>query len=506
MQTFGLRKFMEDINADEHLDATGEITIETVKKRAVGGIAALTGRTIFFQGVTLIATFFLTVFLNPGQYGVFYIVSAVVGFFAKFDMGLAAALVQKKDHPAPQDLKTAFTIQNSIVLTFVILIFLTTPFISSWQHLNQESTYLLWALALGLLIASLKSIPSTLLERELNFSRYVIPQMVEQLLFYTVAVFLAWRGLGVTSYTVAVLVSGVSGLILIYILRPWKPGIAWDGKSFRNLLRYGIPYQFNTILASIKDDGMTLVLGGILGSANYGLLVWAKKWAEAPLRFFMDQVIKVTFPAYSRMQDNQEELSKAVTKSLLFICLLVFPALAGLVILAPSLVNLIPRYGKWEPALFALALISINSAWAAITTPLTNVLMAIGKIKTTSRLMVMWTVLTWVLFPLLAYLYGINGVAWGYVVVGCSSLVAVLVALKSVKVDILSCIGKPLFSTLIFALALLAGRQLLPLSWISFFSILMFGLLIYLFFTFLLLGPTLSKDAKKLALGIRGRI
>src|SRR3989344_5283986 len=126
----------------------------------------------------------------------------------------------------------------------------------------------------------------------------------------------------------------------------------------------------------VKDDGMTLFLGGLLGPSGIGLLVWAQKWAYAPLRFFMDQVIKVTFPAFSRLQNQKENLSVAVTKSIFFVSLLVFPSLVMLVLAAPTLVQIIPRYEKWSPALLALTILSITSALAAVTTPLTNTLNA----------------------------------------------------------------------------------------------------------------------------------
>jgi O-antigen/teichoic acid export membrane protein len=82
---------------EEHLNPTDEITLETVKSRAVRGVVMLTGRTFVLSFVSLLATGLMTVFLEPSQFGIFWIVSAVVNFLAYFsDVGLAAALIQKK--------------------------------------------------------------------------------------------------------------------------------------------------------------------------------------------------------------------------------------------------------------------------------------------------------------------------------------------------------------------------------------------------------------------------
>lgn len=494
------------ILAGDRLDASSEITLNVVKERAIKGIVTLTGRTIFLQLVGLLATFLLTVFLNPAQFGIFFIVSAVVSFFAYFsDIGLAAALIQKKDLPNRKELETTFTIQTTLVLILVIIIFLATPFFRQWFHLDQESVYLLWVLAFGLLLSSLKSIPSVLLERKLDFNKLVIPQLVETILYQGAAVILAWLGFGITSLTIAVLIRGISGLIIIYLLQPWRPGISLSKEALKTLLRFGVPYQVNTFLAVAKDDGMIMLLGGILGSANMGLLGWAQKWATAPLRFFMDQVIKVTFPAFSRMQQHPQELAKAVSKSIFFICLLVFPALTVLVIIAPILVGLIPKYGKWEPALIALTLISINSAWAAVSTPLTNVLNATGKIRITFQLMIMWTILTWFLLPVLSYLYGINGVAAGYAIVGSSSIVVIVLVNKLINIRIGESIGKPLIGSLIMAAILVIGKSILPVSWSGIILLLLVAVVIYALSIYILVGPFLVGDIKKMIISIMGK-
>ncbi len=496
---------MNTIEVDEHFDPTTEITLEVVKKRAVRGVAVLAGRNVLLQIIGFVAGFFLTIFLSPEQFGVFVIVQAIKNFSAYFsDIGLAAALIQKKVFPTRKHLETTFTIQNSLVLLMILIIFLTTPFLRQWKHLNQEAVYLLWALAFSLLLSSLQSIPSALLERELDFNKQVIPQVIGTVIFQVLAVFLAWKGFGITSYTIAVLASGFVGLIIMYILKPWRPGFAFALDPLKDLLRFGLPYQINTFLAVFKDDGMTMVLGGILGPGAIGLLGWAQKYASYALRFFMDPVTKVTFPAFSRMQEHKEELSKAVSKSIFFICLLVFPVVITLVFLAPILIDIIPKYGKWQPALLALGLISINTVWAAITTPLTNALNAIGKIKVTFKLMIMWTILTWIFIPGLSYLYGVNGAAMGYALVGTSSIVAILVATRSIPINFWQSVGKPAVSSILVGIVLFFGRQFLPTSWSTIIILIVSTAVIYVTSLGILVGPTLLADAKKMALNVRG--
>lgn len=471
----------------EQIDPTQELTTEVIKKRAVKGAAILTGRMILMQGVSFFAMALLTVFLAPAEFGVFYVVAAIKNLLFYFsDIGFAPALIQKKEELTSVELKTIFTAQQVLILLVIVIGFIFTPLIQNIYHLNQPAMYLLWAFLLSLFFSSLKTIPSVLMERKLEFNKYVIPQVVENIIFNLTAVFLAWKGFGVTSYTVAVILSGLLGLTLTYIVRPWLPGIAFSVSAFKSVLKYGIPYQANTLLAMVKDDGMTLFLGSFIGTSGIGLLGWAQKWAYAPLRFFMDQVIKVTFPAFSRLQDNRKDLSDLVSKSIFFICLLVFPSLVMLVLLAPSLVQVIPKYIKWSPAIFALSILTINSGLAAITTPLTNTLNAIGRISLTFKLMIMWTTLTWIFVPALSMLYGVNGAALGFTLVGLSSGVALYLVSKHVDISYVQSVGKPILASIFMGLLVFIMRSLLPVSMQQVAGMVIVGLIAYSLVIFIL--------------------
>ncbi|MBU0572420.1 oligosaccharide flippase family protein [Patescibacteria group bacterium] len=489
---------MPDLHEQEHLDPTAEITLEAVKKRAVKGVVVLTGRTFLLSVLSLVATGFLTVFLEPSEFGIFWIVSAIVNFLAYFsDVGLAAALIQKKERITDKDLKTTFTIQQGLVLILLIVLFLATPLFTKIYGLSFEGKLLLYSLGISLFFSSLKTIPSVLLERELDFGKLVIPQVLENLAYNLVAVFLAWKGFGIRSFTYAVFIRGIVGLVAIYVLRPWMPGFALSKKSLKKLLTFGLPYQLNTFLATMKDDGMTVFLGGILGTAGIGFLGWAQKWAYMPLRLFMDNVLKVTFPAFSRMQDEREHLKRSVTRSIFFVCFLVFPSVVGLVILSPILVEIIPRYDKWEPALIPLFLISINTVFAAATTQLTNLLNAIGKIKTTFKLMIMWTVLTWVFIPVLAIKYGVNGAALGYALVGSSSIIAIYIVRRHVKFSLIEGIFRPAFAAALMGVVLILTRKILPVNLYSIGLLISLGFAVYVITIYLLVGPSIISDAKK---------
>ncbi len=482
----------------EHLDPTTEISLENVKKRSVRGVVVLTGRTFLLQIIGLVAQLFLFAYLGKYEFGVFAIVSAIINFLVYFsDIGLAAALIQKKEKPTDTDLKTTFLVQQALVFSLVVLVFLLSPLITRHYSLSTDGRYLLYALSISLFLSSLKSIPSVLLERKLEFVKLVFPQILEQVVYNVILVLLAMNGFGLKSFSFAVLARGIIGLITIYILQPWKPGFAFSRTTLAGLFKFGIPYQINTFLATFKDDGMTLVLGGILGPVGVGILSFAQKIARLPLTFFMDTVTRVTFPAFSRMQDAKSDLERSVTRSIFFICLLVFPSLAGISILAPIFVRVIPRYNQWIPALVPIIFISINFIFAAATTQLTNLLNAIGKIKITFYLMIMWTVLTWAFIPILAMKLGVVGASIGYSLVGASSIVAILIAKRYVNFSLTNSMIKPGIGAIVMGIVLIIVKRFLPVSVNSMVLLTLLGSVVYGASMLSMMGLSLVEDVKR---------
>lgn len=483
---------------NKFMDTTGEINIETVKSRAVKGVVVLTGRTFFLQAIALVSQLFLFAYLGSYEFGVFAIVTAIVNFLVYFsDIGLAAALIQKKETPTETDLRTTFFVQQFLIILLIIVVFIFAPQITNHYSLSTEGLGLLYALAVSLLFSSLKSIPSVLLERKLEFVKLVFPQILEQTIYYVVLVVLAMKGFGLKSFTFAVLARGLTGLVAIYVLQPWVPGIAFSVSTLKGLFKFGIPYQINTFLATFKDDGITLILGGILGPVGVGILSFAQKIARIPLTFFMDTVTRVTFPAFSRMQEAPDHLERSVNRSIFFICFLVFPSLVGIVILAPILVNVVPRYNHWTPALIPIIFISINFMFAAATTQLTNLLNAIGKIKITFYLMIMWTVLSWILIPMLAMKFGVMGASIGYALVGTSSIVAITIARKYVKFSLTDSMVKPLIGAGVMGLVLVIARRFLPENITSMGILALLGAIVYGASMLSMTGLSLLEDIKR---------
>lgn len=476
----------------------GDVDLTTVKARTVSGIATLISRSFLLQFVATGGFLALSIFLGRPEIGLFIAVNDLVSILGYFsDIGLAASLIQKKDQVSLSDLRTTFTVQQIIVLLLLIFIIAISPRLFNFYNIGNGGTWLFYSLLGAFFLASLKTIPSVILERKLQFKELAAVEVVETIVFYGIAVFLAWRGGGVMSYAWAVIFRGIIGIIMIYWLSPWKIGLALSVSSLKTLLSFGLPYQINSLVATVKDRFINIILWKIIGADGVGIIGWAQTWSQKPLRFIMDNVTRVTFPSFARLQDNPAELRRAIERTLFFITLVTFPVVAGLAIFAPQLILLIPRYSKWQPALLALVLYCFNSALASISTPLTNTLNALGRVKTNTYLMLMWTALTWILVPYLAHRFGYNGVAVATAIIALSSIVPVIIVKRLTHFSLINSIVKPALATLV----MVAVSQLhFPFILNILISCLSFVLAIYL-----LVGPALLADTKKILYALAGK-
>lgn len=436
------------------------IDLQQIKKTTTRNVFFLSLRNMGIQAVSVVGFFILSVLLGAGEVGLFAIVAESIGILGYFsDIGLAAALIQKKDKVTKAELQTTFFIQQILVFLCLIVISIVFSRIIESKGYGSKEIWIFVALCFSFFVASLKTIPSVLLERKLNFKLISTIDVVENVSFYVVAVVFAALGFGVYSYAIATVVRSILGLVMIYSKSRWPIGFSFSKSAAKGLFKYGIPFQLNSFISVAKDRLSTLFVAGILGREGFGILAWAQKGPRVPLSF-MDAIMKVTFPTFARIQDHKEILKKSIEKSIFFIALFVFPVVTGIALVAADFINIIPKYGKWMPAVIPLYFFAANVAIASITTPLTNAFNAVGKVLLTTRFMIMWTVLTWMLFPVLTIKYGIIGTAVATLLVGLSSIFVWFTANRLFKVNIFKTVYQPFIASVLMLIALLLFQRL----------------------------------------------
>lgn len=470
---------------------------KNIKKNTIFSLLSLFFQSGYSAILGLVANLVLTIVLPPATFGVYIITLSIISFLNYFsDIGLAASLVQKKE-VTDDDIYTTFTVQQILIMSLIAIGFMLTNFIKGFYKLPEEAVYLYWALLISFFFSSLKTIPSILLERKVNFQKIVLVQIVENTLFYIAVSLFALAGFGLMSFTYSVLIRSLVGVFLMYSISFWAPKFYISRKSLKELLSFGIPFQTNTLLALVKDDLITLFLGKILGLTALGYIGWAKRWAEAPIRMIMDNISRILFPVFARFQDDHEKISGLIQKILRYQTLILAPVYIGAILLMDRIVEVIPKYNKWEPALPIFYLICISAFLTSFSTPFINLFNALGKVNISFKFMIYWTVMTWILVPFLSARFDMLGFPLTLVFLSLTFIAVMYVARTYVKFNFFGSIIAPLSSSLVMGVVVFFIKSVTP----SFMGLILSGVsgvIIYLAMLYLVFKINVVRELKSM--------
>jgi teichuronic acid exporter len=419
-----------------------------INKRLISGFFTLT-----FRKAALLAISWFTIniilarVLPIDVIGVFNVANTILAVFAYFaEIGLGAALIQKKEL-TEQDIKTTFTIQTTLMTLVAVIVFLAAPLAAHIKGLDETGVWLVRALAFAFFLNAFKIIPSTLLERDLKFKKLVSVEIVETLIFNATLIFFVFQGMRVEAFTIAAVIRPVLGVIILNLIAPWRLALGFSRESAKTLLNFGVPFQLNSLLALFKDRLVAIVVAFMIGASGVSLNTWAQNLAFLPLEI-MNAVIRVLFPAFSRLQNDTPSLQRTLERSIFLTCLLLYPLLFGILALAPFIIKYVVL-SKWNPALPLIYLYAVTVFWATLSTSFTNFLNAIGKIRITLKLMIMWTILEWCITPPLTYVYGFYGPAISSALISFTSIITIVIVKKHIDIKIISNIWQPLLASVV---------------------------------------------------------
>ncbi|MDO8589380.1 MAG: oligosaccharide flippase family protein [Armatimonadota bacterium] len=480
-----------------------DMSVETIQRRATGGLLSLALRRAVHQVISFFGNILLSRLLSPSVFGVFSIVTYVVNFFGFFgDIGLGAALVQRKEKPSERVLRTTFTIQQSLVTFFVIMVFVASPFISKKYGMSESSVWLFRAFSLSLFFTSMKVIPSILLERQLYFNRIIIPEIAEVAAYQTVAVTMAYMGYGVWSLVCATLARGVLGFTILFILSPWKLGYAFDKPTAKDLVKFGAPFQLGQFFWLIKNAATPVFAGFVCGKAAVGYLTWA--WGLALVPYTIIEIInRIVFPVCSRLQHDKDMLGRSIEKFVRMSSIGVFGIAAVMMAVAPYAIKYVYT-AKWTPALPALYLFLLSMMGGPIINIYSRSFYAIGRAKTAVKLTAAYVGLSWIFNVPLLLKYGFVGIAWSALLV---TVIGVWLPIREMEKIVHVQIWKQVWAPLISACGTLALTRWIAVKAVdgvlTLVGVTLVGMAIYAVFMLLLQRETLIAEGKMFVTMVR---
>ncbi|HEU4533802.1 MAG TPA: oligosaccharide flippase family protein, partial [Polyangiaceae bacterium] len=343
--------------------------------------------------------------LEPADFGLFVIVQFTLSVFAIMgDAGLGAALVQRKSLPTHRELSSIFWLQALLALGVIAAVNLAAPLVPlAWPKLPAGSVWLLRALSLQLLLTAVRSVPSLLLERELRFGRIALVDFAMTVAFYATAVPLARERPGTHVLVFAVLAQGAVATLLMAALRPFRPALVLDLALLRSFVRFGAAVQTKNVVGMVNEWMMPVLAGTFLGPAAVGLLNWSRQTAFFPFQF-VNIVMRVAFPLYSRLRDDPPALGRAVARAL-HACGVITFFFTGVVLAFGEPLVRIVFSAKWLPALPMLYLYAAFHNVGFTTVVFGPAFDALGRPGLMLRFTTYWTAFNWAVAAAAAFLW-----------------------------------------------------------------------------------------------------
>lgn len=394
---------------------------ESLKKKTVKGVAWNSLDQVMSMGFGFVIGVILARLLSPSDYGLLAMIAVFNSIaFAFLDSGFGNALIRKPDL-TEDDNTTAFYFNIVAGIVMFGILWIIAPMVSAFYD-KPILAPLLRAEGSLLIIASFKIVQNTQLTRALNFKAKMIIRAVSVVLSGLIALIAAYCGMGVWALVTMHITEAVLGLILLWIISPWRPRGKWNNNSFRYLWGYGSKLLASGLLDRIYNNIFPIIIGKLFSAADLGQYTRASHYAYLPSGTLTGVIQQVTFPVLSQIQEDTERLANNYRRMLRFTVFIVFPVMIGMAVLAhPLVITLVTD--KWSQCVPYLQVLCFVMMWYPVHAINLNLLQVKGRSDLFLRLEIIKKVIGLSVISV-SVSYGIMGLCIGSV---CSSLICLAV-------------------------------------------------------------------------------
>jgi teichuronic acid exporter len=364
------------------------------------------------QLVQFVVQIILTRILLPTDFATMALLMVAVSFGAVLiEGGLSSALVQR-GAVGEIERSTAFFLSLAVAALLYFLVFLGSPFISSFYGVPELASALR-VTALVFVVGSFNSVQVAEALRQFQFRALMTARLVSQVAAGTLAVIAAINGSGIWSLVILnVAGTGLYSLVLATSVR-WWPRFAWSFKSARELFGYGWKTLAGGLAYTSYIGVYSLAIGRMPDGQLLGFFDRGRQIPSFLVNTFNGAVSAVSFPYLSRLQHDVARIRHAMGRTLRLSAAVSMPAALGLYAVAAPLVEVVLG-AKWLSAVFFLQMWALYFLFSPLANVNQQALKAVGRVGTYLRCEVLEVSFGLVLVAVL-WRYGIHAVMLGLV-------------------------------------------------------------------------------------------
>ncbi|MGH7701704.1 MAG: lipopolysaccharide biosynthesis protein, partial [Gemmatimonadales bacterium] len=334
-----------------------------------------TGRWLS-QLLSWASTLIVARLLTPEDYGLVGMSS--VFFFAiqsLGEFGLGAAIIKHRELTREQIAQL-----NSVCLLFGLAsaaVICASAGPMSVFFSSPELYPVMLATSTTFVISSFRTVPSGLLQRDLQFKRLAAIDIAQGLVLAVSVPTFAFLGFRYWSLVIGGVLSTLAGTVALLLARPH--GFAPPrSETIRGATTFGGQVVVSRFGWYALFNADFLVAGRTLGKAALGNYGFAWTLASLPVEKISLLVTRVSLPFFSAVQQNKEALKRYVLVMTEGLALVTFPAAVGIGLLADEIVPVALGKG-WVAAIAPLRILAIVAPMRSVAALLPQLSTVVGR-------------------------------------------------------------------------------------------------------------------------------
>ena len=442
-------------------------------------LISISGKLLSFVRLLIVARM-----LAPQEFGLMGIALLTIASIECFSqLGFQEALIQKKGK-IKSYLNSAWTFSILRGSAVFIILYLIAPSIAIFFN-TPTSIPIIRVIGLSILFKSFTNIAVVYFRKELEFNKQYVYQLSGALMDFVVTIIAALILKNVWALILGLLAGDMTRCFVSYFIHSYKPRITKNFKRALSLFGFSKWVIGANILIFLLNQGDDMFVGKFLSVAALGFYQLAYKISNLPATNITHVISKVSFPTYSKLQNNLPKLKKSFLLILQFTTFLSIPLAGIIIVFAPDFIKIFLGQ-KWMPMLISMQILAIWGAIRSIGATSGGLFYGAGRPDIVTKLtMAKLIVLALLIYPL-TKVWGISGTALAVVIASLFSIpiVSYIVVKKIIKCkiwDFCKQIVYPLIATLAMMLTILLIKiELSTINIFNFFILVITSILIYM--------------------------
>ena len=456
----------------------------TLSQRAVRGGFWVFSLRVVQQLFGLARLLIIARILSPHDFGLMGIALLMMATLETFSQtGFQAALIQKKED-IKSYLDAAWTVLILRGFILFAILYLIAPYAATFFE-APEAKPIIQVIGFAVLLQAFTNIGVIHFRKELEFNKEFIYQFAGTLADFIVAVSAVLILRNVWALVFGLLAGNAARLIVSYLIHPYRPHLSFDLGKAKELWGFGKWVLGSSILIFLITQGDDIFVGKLLGVAALGFYQMAYKISNMPATEITHVISQVTFPAYSKLQDDIPKLREAYLDVLQLTAFLSFPIAGMIFVLAPDF-TMIFLGEKWMPMVLAMQVLAFWGLLRSIGATTGPIFQSVGRPRIATKLQFARLILLVIIIYPLTIKWGILGASLAVVL----SILPVEPFTFYLTIKIIKCrvwgfwklIALPLIAVAIMSTALLASKFFIFSStgFFSFFALVVIGVVVYI--------------------------